>query len=314
MQIFVRSGNATSVDDDGTYTWLYPTPVVFGQPGDDIQVCVSLLQFYPILKNLETIDEHFRAYPRDPNGPSPGYGTLIPVPPANYNVNSLIEVFNKAWGTAIPDDRLELTFDTSTLQFVIKRPSASTVDELITLKGSPRLLTMCGFTPGSETFLEYIPGPYEQNEEGIWVEGPGTYVPVWTGMNEIRSPSVVNFGGPTHVVVETSLQSTNVADANLSSSVLAKVPIMGTGFGELVTFQDTSTFSTLADHEITSLSIRFKDSFDNPIRFGALPWNLTLLFKVTPAGTYQPLEKQYSVTPDQTADNGNRDQLASRGT
>jgi hypothetical protein len=165
---------------------------------------------------------------------------------------------------------------------------------------------MCGFASGSQSYN--LPGIWGFNAAWEWVEIPGD--PVWNGTEEVRSTSTVNFAGPTHAVVETSLQTTNVADDVLSSSVLAKVPIVGQGFGELQTYQDTATFSTLAEHEITSLTVRFRDSFGIPIDFGDLPWNMSLLFRLTPTGSYKALEEEYSQTHRETKpDDGNRTEL-----
>lgn len=304
MQIFLRSQNATSRDDESGYTWLYPSPVVFGEPGDRIEVCVSLLQWFPIRRNLDVENEVLYVNHLDPTvGMGYMYWKTIPIPPGNYSADDIATAINNEYKNSTPNETLEASLDQSNLKLTIKRKSGSTLNQNIAIKGSTRILAMCGFT-GEPTYREF--GYWGPNEAGEWVEFPGA--PVWMGMNQITSPSLVNFAGPSHAIIETSLQTTNVADETLSSSVLAKVPIVGQGFGELQTYNDTSTFSTLAEHEITSLTVRFRDSFGQPIDFGELPWNMSLLFKVTPTGTYRALETEYSDAPSTTTtttQNGN---------
>lgn len=294
-QIFLRSANCTSRDDESGFTWLYPSPVVFGEPGDRIEVCVSLLQWFPILRNLDTPYELIEISPTDPNGSYGGmYWTTIIVPRGNYTANDIADRITKAFETfSDARYRLKASFDQTNLQLVIKRPDETS--DLIAITGQDRIMAMCGFT-GEPTYREV--GYGFVGEE--FVEIPGGGRSVWTGVGELRSPSLVNFAGATHAVVETSLLTTNVADGELSSSVLAKVPIVGQGFGELQTYQDTSTYSTMTEHEITSLTVRFRDSFGHPIEFGDLPWNMSLLFRVTPSGVYRPLESNYSPAPIET--------------
>lgn len=297
MQIFLRSQNCTSRDDDSGYTWLYPTPVRFGEPGDDIQVCVSLLQWFPILRNVDGTNEYLDINPTDPDSMiGAAFWTTVFIPRGNYNVNDICTLITDAFkDVSDAQYRLVASFDDANLQLVIKRP-AGAPSNLIAIKGSDRILRMLGFTGEPTTYYMAWP-PWDPP------------VPAWTATDELRSQSIVNFAGPTHALVETSLQTTNVQDETLSSSVLCKVPIVGHGFGELQTYQDTSTFSTLADHEISSLTVRFRDSFGSPIDFGDIPWNMTLLFKLTPRGVYRPLTSNYSPPPDQTKDNGDPTEL-----
>jgi hypothetical protein len=311
MQIFLRSGNATSRDDESGYTWLYPTPVVFGEPGDRIEVCVSLLQWFPIRRNLEIEGERLVINARNfvDDWTTVYYWVEILIPSGNYSVDGIVKIINDEYERFTDiNDRVEAVFDSTNLRFILKRASGATRVAPISIKGSDRIMAMLGFT-GEPTYRE--PGIWGFDSAGNWVELPGPAI--WTGTDILTSPSLVNFAGPTHAIIETSLQTTNVADETLSSSVLAKVPIVGSGFGELQTYQDTSTFSTLAEHEITSLTVRFRDSFGTPINFGELPWNLSLLFKVTPAGTYRALETEYSKAPQETPSDGNRNQLSDSG-
>ncbi len=300
MQIFLRSQNCTSRDDESGYTWLYPKPVTFGQPGDLIEVCVSLLQWFPITRNIDRDDEYIVVSPRDPNGEFGFVFNAISFARGNYSIDDIVRGINDYFRALPADERVEASFDQTNLKLVLKRPTESTLYEDIAIQGSPLLLNMLGFPPGSESYR--VGGALPPS--WVWVDGA---IPVWAGPS-LKSPSIVNFAGPTHATIETSLQTTNVADETLSSSVLAKVPIVGAGFGELQTYQDTSTFSTLAEHEITGLTVRFRDSFGNPIDFGDLPWNMSLLFRVTPSGVYTPLEDNYSDTPPE---NGNPSQLPS---
>jgi hypothetical protein len=55
----------------------------------------------------------------------------------------------------------------------------------------------------------------------------------------LYSGKLVNFAGPTYLTIESSLQSSNVADETLSSRVLAKIPIQS-GYADLQTWQDVT--------------------------------------------------------------------------
>lgn len=299
MQIFLRSANATTIDDEGGYTWLYPAPVVFGEPGDKVEVCVSLLQFFPVQQNLPTPQAIVINYSSAPIEQS---AYLITIPAGQWSVDQITAAYDNIT-SSFASPRVRFTYDDKTLRARIASDDQAFFSIIIT----PTLAAALGLDVTGGAFYENGTLYYDPLTFATTPVPPSWYLEVPSGVLEGIRP--VNFAGSTHLVMESSLQTTNVLDETLSSSVLCKIPVVGTGFGDLQTYQDTSTFSTLADSEITSLSVRFRNSFGEPVVFDT-PWNMTLLFRVTPTGAYRPLEAQYSRPPEET-DDGSRSEMAS---
>jgi hypothetical protein len=126
MQIFLRSANAKTRDDEFGYQWLYPTPVVFGEPGDRIEVCVSLLQWFPVRRNLETDNEYIKFNPVDPgNSLWFAFWVQIDIPRGNYSANDIVSRITEAIKANSYQDDLEASFDTTNLRLVIKWKTTS---------------------------------------------------------------------------------------------------------------------------------------------------------------------------------------------
>ena len=285
MQIFLRSQHATTVAE-GVYTWLFPTPVRFGNPGDRVEVVLSLFQFIPIRRNIPI--EYYITIDTRPGLPIMTGETgswTITIPAGNYDAMTFAALINE--GAKNLTDEVSFTFDPTAMGFVLRKTTGFPL--ILGLQADFPLLRIMGISP---------PPPPDGFAWNPWDGTPTVY-----GDGVIRSDMLVNFAGPTYLTVETSLQSTNVADESLNSSILAKVPIQ-TGYADLQTWQDVTSFSTIADHEITSLAVQFKDSFGDVVDFQGIPWNATLLFRVTPSGVYQPLESNYSNDQEQTTKDG----------
>lgn len=236
MHIHLRASNATIQSDDGGYTWLFPSPVVLGEPNDRIEVQISSYQYYSAVRNVSARTLSIN-------------GTPITIPDANYSAYDLLDLIRPALPAGVT-----LEFEAPRMGFVFTSTTTP-----ITVSGT--LLRLMGFTTTSYTDTT------------------------------IRSERLCNLGGVTHLVVESSLLTTNVQDADLASSVLDKIPIEA-GYSELVTYR-SETFSTMAEHEITHLTIRVLDDSGVPVDFGDTDWTMTLYFRVTPTGTYQPLSRNY---------------------
>ena len=286
MQIFLRSQYATTFAD-GVYTWLFPNPVRLGDPGDHVDVAVTLFQYISVRRNIPFEDGWVGVTIRLGESPPTGvqYYVQVSIPPGNYTAQSMAALITE--GLKPLADPVEFKFDETRMGFVVVG------GPMMQLTMSPSMLRILGFDLSPPDGVTWNP----------W-DPPPTF-----SSYPIRSNALINFAGPTYITVETSLQSSNVADATLSSSVLAKIPITS-GYADLQTYQDTISFSTIADHEITQLSIQFRDSFGDVVSFGNLPWNMTLLFKVTPTGTYKALEEEYSDAQKETTADGNRNPIS----
>lgn len=96
-----------------------------------------------------------------------------------------------------------------------------------------------------------------------------------------------NLGGPTQIQVWTNLSVINVP----TSRLLATIPVT-VGYGELITYIDTSSMLPilLADFQIDHLTIELTDGNGNPlVCFDQLPWSMCLELRSENNGSYMPI-------------------------
>jgi hypothetical protein len=96
-----------------------------------------------------------------------------------------------------------------------------------------------------------------------------------------------NLGGPTQIQVWTNLSVVNLPISRL----LATIPVT-VGYGELVTYLDTSSMLPilLADYQIDHLTIELTNQNGEPIVcFDELPWSLCLELRAENIGSFLPI-------------------------
>lgn len=184
-----------------------------------------------------------------------------------YTTDTLVTALNDAF---INDDVL-VAFDSTTYRFTLAANSSVVIDS------SSTLLETIGFVAGTE----YI------------------------GTN-ITAPNVCDLGGATSIDVVTSLKTSNVQDTQVQTSTLGRVPITA-DYGQLQTYQGMLSWSTLADHLLTHLSVRFEDNEGDTVVF-TKGWSLTLYFQNFGGSTYNDMSEVYF--PPDIAKTNNGSELA----
>jgi hypothetical protein len=155
-------------------------------------------------------------------------------------------------------NEIDITYDVDQVKFVLTSASS------FTLSGDSTILTVLGFEPG--------------------VTLTGT---------SLQSTRLINLAGARFVEIQSSLTNNNVRNNEMSTLTLARIPLSGYSFGELIHYEPFPLGISIKDHSLTYLYLTFTDDSGNPYDFGTLPWSLVLHFQSEPNLTYQPLAALY---------------------
>lgn len=128
-----------------------------------------------------------------------------------------------------------------------------------------------------DNFIEILDGSSGLSHLGL-PDKAGTYT---------KSLFPPDLGGPTQIQVWSNLSVVNLPISRL----LATIPVT-VGYGELITYLDTSSMLPilLADYQIDHLTIELTDQNGTPILcYDEVPWSMCLELKPEQTGVYRPI-------------------------
>ena len=229
-----------------------------------MRVAVTHFSCYSIVYNVTTSNNRLLFRFND------GTTTQFNVPAGQYDTTSLAAYID----AAVP--QLTVTLSAAQTRFSF---------------AAAQNFNLSGF-PGSTMFALLGFVQTSSNYQASYVPASLSYV--------LTSPNLANLGVSRYYSVEASLSSSNVLNADISNSTIARIPIT-TNYGELNSYiLQSPQFTEIQDHVLSALTIRIKDSDGAYVDFQGLSWTMCLFFDETPGEDYTSLLEEISLRQGQS--------------